>query len=225
MKLSDIEINVGVVIDSDDPKHEGRVKISCPDMFDEETMDPDYIFWANPIMSDFQKFTHLDKGNKVWMLHNPNNYYEYYYLPYFELNSNTKALIDNKDLDVLVSRSASTGDAQLYYKQDEGLVNKVGNGHMTVNKDSDIDIHGAKKVDVTGNVIKIGKENGSYEPAVMGDKLQRLLSGLASDLQTLSLKCAAVPYTASLASSFMKMSTSITSKIPEILSDTVKISK
>ena len=104
MKLADVEMIPGVVVDDEDPKFLGRLKISAPGEFEVDSMDINDMFWVYPFpVGGYQSFSHMLKGSKVWLIKNTKNYYEYWYLPYFEMNSNTFNLVNSKkkyDADV-----------------------------------------------------------------------------------------------------------------------------
>lgn len=238
MTLADIEVYIGVIVDKDDPLNLGRVRVNIPGMFelwtdeagkpilDPWTGDPimelDDHPWVSPLSTgDYQGYSQLNAGNKVWVFHNVKNYYEYWYLPYFELNANTRALIDNKDLDIMVSRLGNEGDAQMYYSKADGFTTKIS--------DSKLNLSSAGQLEGNVKSIKIdapdGVEiNGGKEPAVLGAQLQSLLKDLAGNLTELSTIAAANWPTAPLASGLIKMSSAISSKINDITSTTVKIS-
>ena len=117
MKLADVEMIPGVVVDDEDPKFLGRLKISAPGEFEVDSMDINDMFWVYPFpVGGYQSFSHMLKGSKVWLIKNTKNYYEYWYLPYFEMNANTFNLVNSKkkyDADVLVSRSDGSNNIQM----------------------------------------------------------------------------------------------------------------
>ena len=224
MDLSDIELYVGVVVDIDDPKHEGRVKATCPGLFDIETMGLDGLFWIPPLTINYQNYSQLNKGNKVYIFHNKKNYYGYRYLPFFELNTDTKNLIDNTDVDILISRSGDDGPAQLYYKNDTGMMNTVGEGYINIERYGDIVINGAKTVDVYADLTKIGKNgNGEFQQAVLGKNLRDLLLSIGNDLIAIGGKISFNPHTFPLGGELIKLGQKIVTKSGTILSDHVKL--
>ena len=66
MKLADVEMIPGVVVDDEDPKFLGRLKISAPGEFDVDSMDINDMFWVYPFpVGGYQSFSHMLKGSKV----------------------------------------------------------------------------------------------------------------------------------------------------------------
>lgn len=221
MNLSDIDLYVGVVVDIDDPKHEGRIRATCPGLFDINTMGLDGLFWIPPLTINYQNYSQLNKGNKVYIFHNSKNYYGYRYLPFFELNSSTKDLIDNTDLDVLISRDGDDGPAQLYYKNDTGLMSKVGEGYINVERDGDVVVNGAKTVDIYADKTRIGEKGQYFEKAVLGEKLKKTLLTLGTDLIALGGELSLNPYTFPLSPKLVNIGKTLVTNTESILSDNV----
>jgi len=243
MRLSDIEICIGVVIDKDDPMKEGRLRIAAPGVFepvrDKDVPDDDTstirysdVPWASPLMVNFQNYSQLIPGCKVWLIHNVNNMFSYWYLPFFELNANTKKLIDNKEMDVLISRVGDVGDAQLYYKNSEGIVNKVGDGHVIVHKSGDIHINGPEKIEEYAPKISIGNKENTFYSALIGEETVGVLGKITGVLTELANSMITSPYTAAVG---LKLQSSLINAqldnaqsndtFNKILSNTVTVSK
>ena len=144
MKLADVEMIPGVVVDDEDPKFLGRLKISAPGEFDVDSMDINDMFWVYPFpVGGYQSFSHMLKGSKVWLIKNTKNYYEYWYLPYFEMNANTFNLVNSKkkyDADVIVSRSDGSNNIQMYYNPEDGFNQKIGFASINIMPDGTISI-------------------------------------------------------------------------------------
>ncbi len=106
MKLSECEILPGEIIEVEDPKHIGRVKASVPTWFDSSVMDKEALPWIYPFgMCGYQRFSKMEKGRKIWVLHNHENDLEYWYWPMFEEIDITKPIIDKYDsTEVLLGR-------------------------------------------------------------------------------------------------------------------------
>ena len=104
MKLSNCEIRPGVVVTADDPKKMGRIKAVVPGWFDNSSMNEEDMFWIAPFTSGsgYQRVSKCLEGQKVWVLHDSTNEYEYYYVTMWETNINTTAAQQDFDYDVLV---------------------------------------------------------------------------------------------------------------------------
>ena len=140
MTLGDFEILPGVVIKTDDPLNQGRVKACAPGLFDTSTMEVDDLFWINPFMMiGQQSFSKMELNSKIWILHNPANYFEYWYIPMFEINENSPEVM-NMNSDVLLSRSINGDIVQLYYSKEEGFNLNIGNNHIKLTSDAKVDI-------------------------------------------------------------------------------------
>ena len=81
MKLNNCEIRPGVVVTADDPKKMGRIKAVVPGWFNNASMHEEDMFWIAPFTSGsgYQRVSKCIEGQKVWVLHDSTNEYEYYY--------------------------------------------------------------------------------------------------------------------------------------------------
>lgn len=211
MKLADVEMIPGVVVDDEDPKFLGRLKISAPGEFEVDSMDINDMFWVYPFpVGGYQSFSHMLKGSKVWLIKNTKNYYEYWYLPYFEMNANTFNLVNSKkkyDADVLVSRSDGSNNIQMYYNPEDGINQKIGFASINIMPDGTISITTGGAAPSAGTFHtnsknnEIGYDGGEYprQFAVMGENLHKLLDELNGKFKTLATTAAPCPYTSHLA--------------------------
>lgn len=211
MKLADVEMIPGVVVDDEDPKFLGRLKISAPGEFDVDSMDINDMFWVYPFpVGGYQSFSHMLKGSKVWLIKNTKNYYEYWYLPYFEMNANTFNLVNSKkkyDADVLVSRSDGSNNIQMYYNPEDGINQKIGFASINIMPDGTISITTGGAAPSAGTFHtnsknnEIGYDGGEYprQFAVMGENLHKLLDELNGKFKTLATTAAPCPFTSHLA--------------------------
>ena len=211
MKLADVEMIPGVVVDDEDPKFLGRLKISAPGEFDVDSMDINDMFWVYPFpVGGYQSFSHMLKGSKVWLIKNTKNYYEYWYLPYFEMNANTFNLVNSKkkyDADVIVSRSDGSNNIQMYYNPEDGFNQKIGFASINIMPDGTISITTGGAAPSAGTFHtnsknnEIGYDGGEYprQFAVMGENLHKLLDELNGKFKTLATTAAPCPFTSHLA--------------------------
>lgn len=211
MKLADVEMIPGVVVDDEDPKFLGRLKISAPGEFEVDSMDINDMFWVYPFpVGGYQSFSHMLKGSKVWLIKNTKNYYEYWYLPYFEMNANTFNLVNSKkkyDADVIVSRSDGSNNIQMYYNPEDGFNQKIGFASINIMPDGTISITTGGAAPSAGTFHtnsknnEIGYDGGEYprQFAVMGENLHKLLDELNGKFKTLATTAAPCPFTSHLA--------------------------
>ena len=225
MKLGDIEIIPGVVIDNNDPLKGGRVKACAPGLFDTSTMDVDDLLWISPwMMTGFQSYSKLEINSKIWILHNIKNYFEYWYVPMFELNECSPEVTD-EEMDIIMSREVNGNKVQVYFSRSEGFKIINGNNCIVLNSDGNLNIRtNGTQISSDSNYIKLIKEGEEEFSAVKAEKLMSLLNTLSIDLSNIGLACGLNPYTASLSKDLINASSHISESLDEIKSSTVKIS-
>lgn len=199
MNLSNAELLPGVVISSDDPKNIGRVKAIVPTIFEEE--DEDKCLWIWPLtMGNGQSFIKPMEGDKIWVLNNKDNYYEFWYFPMFELKPTSRELITTKGTQIFMNKPIADGTANFRYDDVNGFTFEVGktklnisptkgvnftNGsagfsseHPDYNESPDFtDTKATIGIDKSGN-LELGKKN-DLTFAVRGDKLLEKLTDIA----------------------------------------------
>lgn len=229
MKLGDkVELVLATCVSSDDPKKLGRIKVAAPGYFDTSVMAEDAIPWAYPFStSGYQGYSTISEGAKVWLLDNKENEDEFWYIPYPEMNDDTKSVIgDDVNTDILFSRNIGGKTVQLYHNNSDGVVMKSDDTSMTLNHQGSCVIEtGGSTVSVDSNTVYCGTKGGEKEPMVRGTVLKNILSTLAGDLKTLWTAASSNPYTAHLADSFESASTNINNAISELTSQTCTLSK
>jgi len=229
MDLSQCIVLPGIVIDVNDPKHIGRVKAMVPTIFDSDYMNKEAIPWIYPFgMCGYQRFSKLENGRKIWVLHNKENDEEYWYWPMFEQTEETKEITQGYDAtEVLLSRTAGDdGNVFVYYNNADGLVAKVGETKINITSNNEIHITDAKSsIKIVGGIITIGKEGDDGEQTVMGQTLQDALIYLGSTLQHIGELMSHKQYVSEISTDFMQLGKDFTNKCNEILSNTVKITK
>jgi electron transport complex protein RnfC len=104
MKFNETELLPGVVIDVNDPKKLGRVKATVPTLFDEAVMNREGMPWIYPLtMTGYQGFSKLMAGSKIWVFKQQSKPREFWYIPMFELNQNTRTVLENyEEPEVLI---------------------------------------------------------------------------------------------------------------------------
>ena len=228
MKLEDCEVLPGVIIDVEDPKHIGRVKAMVPTWFDSDVMQKEAMPWIYPFgMAGYQRFSKLENGRKIWVLHNKKNDLEYWYWPMFEEIQGTKQIVEPYDsTEVLLARDCgNSGSVYIYYVDSEGIVLKIGNVKINVTTNNEIHMTDSKaSVIIKGGQIFIGKDD-NQELTVMGETLQKALIELGQNITNLGTKMGGGQYVCEVAPDVLNMGKAFTQKCNDILSDTVKISK
>ena len=231
MKLgNDVEMVLGTVLDDNDPKKLGRVKVGAPGWFDRVTMSIDAIPWAYPLtMGHMQSYTHMSTGSKVWLIINKVNQEELYWIPFHELNEDTKeAISDDVETDVLFSRNTQGKKVQIYNNKTEGLIIRNGSSVIKLSNDGKIlveqeDSKGYVKIE--GGQVFCGKDGGTMYKMVKGEKLQDLINNLAGNFEKLYEAAQANPYTGSLAAPFQKTSKDLTNDVKDILAEKVFVTE
>ena len=219
MWFKDIEAIPGVVIDSEDPDNLLRVKAAVPGLFDPGTMKNEALPWIYRFpMCGYQQYSKLMTGTRIWVLRNTKNYYEFWYIPFSDLNDNTLRAAKS-EADVLISRYTGEADAQLYYNKEEGFKTILGANYMQIDPNGNtINMSNGYSSKVYGEHYYAGKDGGSYEPMVLGDKLVDLFKQLSSDLDALASAAESSPYTAQLSAPIRNIKLNIDNKYSEITS-------
>lgn len=229
MKLGECEVLPGVVIDVEDPKHIGRVKAMVPTWFDSDVMQKEALPWIWPCsMCGYQRFSKLENGRKIWVLHNKENDLEYWYWPMFEEIAQSKPIIDQYDsTELLLCRGGGeSGDVFIYYNDSEGIILKIGETKINISTNKEIHItDGTVSFDIEGSKINIGK--GTGEKVIMGEKLQKALEQLAEGIEKVGKKMTAGQHTNECGEMFTQVGTKLKKACnsDKILSNTVFISK
>lgn len=212
MNLKDIKVLPGIVIDVADPKFIGRVKADCPGLFDSSVMNKEGLPWIYPFtMQGYQRFSKLRVSSKIWIFTN-DDYTEFWYMPMFQLNDDTKNIIsgDESDYDeseVLLSRTSGDNSTFIYYSPSKGIVlQNSENTTITLTPDNQIILKsGDGQVSIKNNHVYLGDGNtDSMEAAVYGEKLVKLLDELKGKFLQLNAAALAGGYTVSLAQPFLE---------------------
>lgn len=225
MTLGDFEILPGVVINTDDPLNQGRVKACAPGLFDTSTMEMDDLFWINPFMMiGQQSFSKMELNSKIWILHNPANYFEYWYIPMFEINQNSPEVM-SMNSDVLLSRSINGETVQLYYSKEDGFNINIGNSHIKLSSEGVLDINASGAIiNASKSGINLQQADQQLHPAAKADEIIKALNEFCANLTSIASIATGNPYTACLAFPIMNASKSLQSKLESFKSTFVNIS-
>lgn len=224
--LGQVKLTVGVVLSHDDPDSRGRVKAYVPGLFSSKTMDVEAMPWIWPLkMWGYQSFSLQNQNTKIWVIILPDNPYGYFYMPFFELNTMTKSLISG-DTDIMMSRTTSNGNAAVYYNKTDGVVSKIGDSKFQVFNNLNAGMYSkGSNVKIESGKVIVGKQGGSAEPMVMGDKLVDLLNNLSSGLNKVAQKMIANPYVNAVGGELLSVVSQLNSDISTIQSGTCSLTK
>lgn len=224
MTLGDFEILPGIVIKNDDPAGLYRVKACAPTLFDNSTMDSEDFMWISPFMMfGNQAFSKQEIGSKIWILHNTNNYFEYWYFPMFDMNNNFPQL--NTDDNVIMSRSINGELVQIYYSRDEGFNIKCGDNHIVQSPDGSFYVKSGKaNIEANDENIKLTQNESNEYSAVKAEELIKVLTSFSSNLMSIAGIMGSNPYTAQIASPLIDTAFELQNNLSSIKSDFVKIS-
>ena len=219
MLFKDIEAIPGVVIDAEDPENLLRVKAAVPGIFDPGTMKKEALPWIYRFpMCGYQQYSRMMTGSRIWVLRNTKNYYEFWYIPFSNLNDNTLRAAKS-EADVLISRYTGEADAQLYYNKEEGFKTLLGENYMQIDANGNtINMSNGYSSKIYGEHYYAGKDGGEYEPMVLGKKLTELFKQMSSDLDELASVAESSPYTSQLSAPIRKMKLNLDKNYPEITS-------
>lgn len=232
MQLSNCELLPGVIVDTNDDQQLGRIKCVIPGYVD-ASFSNENMPWVRPLtMSNHQSFSKMMKGYKVWILVNKSNYNEYWYFPFFELNDVAKdflgAVYDNDQPEVLMAHNCGGNHATLTYDENNGFSQKIGQHHIDMHPDGNIEIIGQEAVvDLDGKVkIGVGDKTTFTEQAVLGNKLFKVLDDLAQALDQCLSDCEKDTHTAVLKPGLEQAVTAVKQGLGgegNILSDNIEI--
>lgn len=227
MLFKNVNIEPGVIIDTNDPEHLQRVKCTIAGIYDPSTMDKEVIPWIRPwMMNKHQNFTMPMVGNKVWVVINNDNYNECYYLFMHEYDQQTKAWVDakyGKDAELILSRINGDSTSQISYDTDDGIVSHIGEFKSQITPTGNIINHGnGGDVDIRDGNVYCGSNDSEYEYAVLGETLVQLFQDLGSALSEAS-NCVAGAYMASSMKPILAKAAKICSEADKIKTKKLKV--
>lgn len=220
ISFKDIRLIPGVVISNTDAENLGRIKAYSPGLFDTNTMDEEALPWVYPFcMSMYQSFSTQSVNSKVWIIFIPDNPYGYFYLPFHDPHTEVSQHIKGKT-DVVFGREGSTGSANIYFNESEGLVLRNGNSRVQLLNDGRVYVtdntESGKNLVLSNGKCYLG--DSGFEPMVLGNKLKKVFDDLSDKLGQLAGKCNESPYTSHLTSSVHAIKNSLDEDAKQILS-------
>lgn len=229
MRLGDnVEMVLGTCMSNDDPLKLGRIKVGAPGYFDRTVMMVEAIPWAYPLtMSSNQSYSTIAEGSKVWLIDNKENCDEFWYIPFHELNDDTKQAIGSDvDSDVLFSRNVAGKLVQLYQNDTEGIVLRQGPSTVTLGANGAIRIESdGIAVVIEGKTVFMGDpEAGTKIPLANGDQVYNALASISSNLSKVAASVSIDPYAGQLAKAFVDMKADLDQYVSKVKSDIVTVS-
>lgn len=229
--LIDYEFIPAVIVETDDPKNYGRVKVSAPGVFNTNNADLDQIPWCYPFtMSGSSSHASWDKGSKVWLFRNKKRHDENWFIPMYELHTKQQEFIDtNKSStpEIVSFRNNGGKSSSITYDSGSGYNVSTGDSSINVSTGSTTTIVGGGSSVVVDNAkVSLGAgDGGNAEPAVLGNKLKDLLDKLISCLMEFMTEMPVnmVPWAITPAGKANMTLTELKTQLNTILSQTVDI--
>ncbi len=225
MQLINCELLPGVIKYTDDELKLGRIKCVIPGYVD-NSFSKENMPWVRPLgMFNHQSFSKMMPGYKVWVLVNKSNYNEYWYFPFFELNDIAKSYLesvyDDDQPEILIAHNQGGNNALLTYDESNGFSEKLGQHHIDLHPDGHISLLGGTgEVDIDGSKVKVGQQNGNYQPAVLGKELLNIFKELQQSIEI--LKGASVGMLSPLQPGFTKASAAV-AKADQFIAQNVQV--
>ena len=189
--FSDYEFVPGVIVETDDPLHYGRIKVTALGAFNANNSPVTHLPWCYPfMMMGNASYASYEKGSKVWVMRNKKRQDENWFIPMYELQSLPQQYVNEnskKKPEVISMRTNGGGNSSMTYDHGKGYnistsgsgggtgVNVGTNGKTTVNA-------GASAVKVENSGVTLGASSGDGEPAVLGNQLKNLINGILDAL-------------------------------------------
>lgn len=199
MRLVDCEFRPGKVLEVLDEY--GTIKASCAGYFSEE----DDVELLPPITPFFQSsasnFNQPKPEDLIWVVINRLDQQELFYFFQGNVKGVASHILQNKpeDAQILASKDAATGKAELYYTTDDGWKMSSNDSKIQIDKDDNINIgkddSDNRGITIDEKSVNLGGKEGS-EPAILGNQLVDCLSNLNTVLGNLAFSLKGSPYTA-----------------------------
>lgn len=199
----------GFVVDNNDPKSFNRLQLKVPEIYGEYTMTE----WAWPRNNysgkNYGSQVIPEKKDVVWVEFEKGDPRK----PIWSLGHPIKA--DDKADEL---KAVDT----YWFKTPKGhsILIDDGNNKITVNhKDGAYIILNKTGISLKADKVSLGDEDGSDEPAVLGDKTETLFNDILSELITLlqTLQTIGTSDAASASSNGLTYASQLTASIPNIL--------
>lgn len=187
---------IGEVVDIEDPKEEGRIKVKVFGKFD--GLETEHIPWARSRInigggstsgSGYHSVPKL--GSTAAVVFTNGNIYEpeWYTLQHISDELKEEITGDNYlNAHSLIYDTEIEGSLKLFYTTEVGLMIDFNESQVNIRPDQSVFITFAsgKVVHVLQDSISLGSEDKSAEPALLGDKSEDLYNDIITALNNLS---------------------------------------
>jgi hypothetical protein len=223
MTLSNAILRPGTVLQVVD--NIGTIKVSAPGLFSEMD-DPNMLPPVSPLLLNFSnQFSTPNVDDEVWVLNFLDNPLQLYWFRKDNFEKNNEEFQNEKNLEVLCSRSSGFSWATIYFSDDSGWIIKNDQSCIQINKDGDIKLkHPAPNrcIEINSDNISLGSEGESSHPAAYADVISELLNKVYMTFSAISSSAAANPMTAHIGAAIQSIGDWST-EIPNIESQNVTL--
>ena len=184
---------IGEVINNSDPDNIGKIKVRVIGMFDD--LEEGDIPWAYPATgftagsASGSGFYSVPKvGSTVAISFDQGNIYhpEYYFIQ--KISDELKDKVSESPTGFHSILYDTDENVKAYYSQSEGMYISYKDSKFNIRPDNTVYIEhaGGRVVHVQNDMISLGKENVSDEPAVLGQTLYDTMMQFITDLGNIS---------------------------------------
>ena len=185
--LVDYEFLPAVIVETDDPLHYGRIKVSALGAYNSNNSPTTHLPWCYPFtMTGNASYASYEKGSKVWLFRNKKRQDENWFIPMYELHAQPQEFVNqnaDKKAEVISMRNNGGGKSAITYDHGSGYnistSGSSGSAGVNVGTNSTTTVSGGgSSVKVENSMVTVGSSGGSAEPAVLGNKLKDWLKEL-----------------------------------------------
>lgn len=233
--FSDYEFIPAVIVETDDPMHYGRLKVTALGSYNANKSPASHLPWCYPFtMTGNASYSSYEKGSKVWLIRNKKRQDENWFIPMYELHPQAQQFVNENSTnkpEVISLRNNGGGKSQITYDHNSGYNISAsagaGTSSMNVGTDGTSSVNaGNSSVKVENEMVTIGSVGGESEPAVLGYKLKDLLYDIVGAIDTFSTELSSNDPYAGIACTNLKNSIlTIYNEIETILSNSVTINE
>lgn len=191
--LIDYEFLPAVVVETDDPLHYGRIKVSALGAYDANKSPASHLPWCYPFtMIGNASYASYEKGSKVWLFRNKKRQDENWFIPMYELHDDAQSFINNTSHsnkpEVISMRNNGGGKSSITYDHGGGYnistSGSSGGASVNVGTDGTTTISGGGSSVSTGSSgVTLGTPGENEHPAVLGDNLKKIIDSFFTIFQ------------------------------------------
>lgn len=234
--LIDYEFLPAVVVETDDPLHYGRIKVSALGAYDANKSPSSHLPWCYPFtMIGNASYASYEKGSKVWLFRNKKRQDENWFIPMYELHDDAQSFINNTSHsnkpEVISMRNNGGGKSSITYDHGGGYnistSGSSGGASMNVGTGGTTTISGGgSSVQAASDGITLGTPGENEHPAVLGDNLKKIIDSFFTIFQMFAnvlMKDDTLASNACVMLNNAILSLQDSDSYKELLSETVKI--